>query len=178
MQVVSGRIDRKSAHFEAPAREGLEAQLDEFLVWFAVSRRDDTFDPLLRSGIAHFWFITRHPFDDGNGRLARALTALALAQSQPQAIRLHSTTAAARTAHEKSAHRCRAAVSRTPAVGLRTLALTADSLAILSTVERPAPATATGDDREHRCATPDAHNGSFGRSRKSRNACSARACCR
>lgn len=93
MQVVSGRIDRPVVHFEAPPREGLEAQLDAFLAWFATSRGDETLDPLLRAGIAHFWFVTLHPFDDGNGRLTRALTDLALAQAQPQAIRFHAMSA-------------------------------------------------------------------------------------
>ncbi len=93
MQVVSGRIDRPTVHFEAPPREGLEAQFDEFLAWFAASQQDAALDPLLRAGIAHFWFVTLHPFDDGNGRLARALTDLALAQAQPQAIRFHAMSA-------------------------------------------------------------------------------------
>ncbi len=93
MQVVSGRLDRPNVHFEAPPRERLEAQLDAFLAWFASSRQDVTLDPLLRAGIAHFWFVTLHPFDDGNGRLTRALTDLALAQAQPQAIRFHAKSA-------------------------------------------------------------------------------------
>lgn len=93
MQVVSGRLDRPKVHFEAPPRTGLETQLDEFLAWFASSRQDVTLDPLLRAGIAHFWFVTLHPFDDGNGRLTRALTDLALAQAQPQAIRFHAMSA-------------------------------------------------------------------------------------
>lgn len=93
MQVVSGRIDRPTVHFEAPPRDGLEARLDAFLAWFASSRDDTTLDPLLRAGIAHFHFITLHPFDDGNGRLTRALTDLALAQAQPQAIRFHAMSA-------------------------------------------------------------------------------------
>ncbi|HDS0922664.1 TPA: Fic family protein [Stenotrophomonas maltophilia] len=93
MQVVSGRLDRPTVHFEAPPREGLEAQLDAFLTWFASSRNEVTLDPLLRAGVAHFWFVTLHPFDDGNGRLTRALTDLALAQAQPQAIRFHAMSA-------------------------------------------------------------------------------------
>ncbi|WNH53630.1 Fic family protein [Stenotrophomonas oahuensis] len=93
MQVVSGRIDRPTVHFEAPPREGLEQQVDAFLDWFAASRKDAGLDPLLRAGIAHFWFVTLHPFDDGNGRLTRALTDLALAQGQPQAIRFHAMSA-------------------------------------------------------------------------------------
>lgn len=93
MQVVSGRIDRPTVHFQAPPREGLEAQLEVFLDWFQATRGDAGFDPLLRAGIAHFWFVTLHPFDDGNGRLTRALTDLALAQAQPQAIRFHALSA-------------------------------------------------------------------------------------
>ncbi|HEY4292129.1 Fic family protein [Luteibacter sp.] len=93
MQVISGRIDRPTVHFEAPPREGLEAQVDQFLAWFEASRSDPVLDPLLRAGIAHFWFVTLHPFDDGNGRLTRALTDLALAQAQPEAIRFHAMSA-------------------------------------------------------------------------------------
>lgn len=93
MQVVSGRIDRPTVHFEAPHRDGLEAQVDDFIGWFNASRQDSALDPLLRAGIAHFWFVTLHPFDDGNGRLTRALTDLALAQAQPQAIRFHAMSA-------------------------------------------------------------------------------------
>lgn len=93
MQVVSGRTDRPVVHFEAPPREGLEAQLDRFLAWFETSRSDAGIDPLLRAGVAHFWFVTLHPFDDGNGRLTRALTDLALAQAEPQAIRFHAMSA-------------------------------------------------------------------------------------
>ena len=93
MQVVSGRLDRPRVHFEAPPRAGLEAQLERFLQWFADSRADAGLDPLLRAGIAHFWFVTLHPFDDGNGRLTRAITDLALAQADGQAIRLYAMSA-------------------------------------------------------------------------------------
>lgn len=93
MQVVSGRLDRPTVHFEAPPRAGLEAQLDDFLVWFESSRSDASLDPFLRAGIAHFWFVTLHPFDDGNGRLTRAITDLALAQGEQQAIRFYAMSA-------------------------------------------------------------------------------------
>lgn len=93
MQVVSGRIDRPVVHFEAPQREGLEQQMTAFIEWFNQSRSDPGLDPLLRAGIAHFWFVTLHPFDDGNGRLTRALTDLALAQSEQQAIRFYAMSA-------------------------------------------------------------------------------------
>ncbi|NIE76680.1 Fic family protein [Pantoea sp. Ap-967] len=93
MQVVSGRIDKPTVHFEAPPREGLEAQLHRFLCWFNDSQNDVKLDPLLRAGVAHFWFVTLHPFDDGNGRLTRAITDLALTQAQPQSIRLYAMSA-------------------------------------------------------------------------------------
>lgn len=93
MQVVSGRLDRPTVHFEAPPRPGLEEQLTDFLTWFENSRSDASLDPLLRAGIAHFWFVTLHPFDDGNGRLTRAITDLALAQGEHQAIRFYAMSA-------------------------------------------------------------------------------------
>lgn len=93
MQVVSGRVDRPTVHFEAPPRAGLEEQLADFLTWFEGSRSDAGLDPFLRAGIAHFWFITLHPFDDGNGRLTRAITDLALAQGEQQAIRFYAMSA-------------------------------------------------------------------------------------
>ena len=93
MQVVSGRLDGPTVHFEAPPRAGLEEQLDGFLAWFESSRRDAGLDPFLRAGIAHFWFVTLHPFDDGNGRLTRAITDLALAQGEQQAIRFYAMSA-------------------------------------------------------------------------------------
>lgn len=94
MQVVSGRIDRPTVHFEAPPREGLEARIADFLGWFDSSRRDATLDPLLRAALAHFWFVTLHPFDDGNGRITRALTDLALAQGEQQSIRFYAMSVA------------------------------------------------------------------------------------
>jgi len=93
MQVVSGRLDRPTVHFEAPPRPGLEQALDEFLEWFEASRTHAALDPLLRAGLAHFWFVTLHPFDDGNGRLTRAITDLALAQAEHQAIRFYAMSA-------------------------------------------------------------------------------------
>lgn len=93
MQVVSGRIDRPTVHFEAPPRKGLEQQLDQFLQWFEASQHQTALDPMLRAGIAHFWFVTLHPFDDGNGRLTRTITDLALAQGEAQAIRFYAMSA-------------------------------------------------------------------------------------
>lgn len=91
MQVVSGGVGREKVHFIAPPRQGLESQLDRFLAWFS--------DPpaglggLLRAGLAHLWFVTLHPFEDGNGRLARALTDMALSQDEGQPMRLFSLSA-------------------------------------------------------------------------------------
>ena len=93
MQVISGRLDKPTVHFQAPPRDSLEGQVDAFLDWFASSRQATNLDPLLRAGIAHFWFVTLHPFDDGNGRLTRAITDLALAQAERQAIRFYAMSA-------------------------------------------------------------------------------------
>lgn len=94
MQVVSGRLDKPKVHFEAPPREVLEDEMAAFLAWFDASRHDPALDPLLRAGIAHFWFVTLHPFEDGNGRLARAIADRALAQADQQSIRLYTMSAA------------------------------------------------------------------------------------
>ncbi|WP_223449098.1 MULTISPECIES: Fic family protein [Pseudomonas] len=93
MQVVSGRLDKPTVHFEAPPRLGLERQLEIFLDWFESGRSQAGLDPLLRAGLAHFWFVTLHPFDDGNGRLTRTITDLALAQGEAQAIRFYAMSA-------------------------------------------------------------------------------------
>ena len=94
MQVVSGRLDKPTVHFEAPGRDSLEQQLAAFVAWFNDSRHEATLDPLLRAGITHLWFITLHPFDDGNGRITRLLTDLALAQAENQSIRLYAMSVA------------------------------------------------------------------------------------
>jgi Fic family protein len=83
MQVASGPVGREKVHFEAPAAERLETEMTAFLEWFE-SKQD--LDPVLKAGIAHLWFVTLHPFEDGNGRIARAITdcALARADNSPQ----------------------------------------------------------------------------------------------
>ena len=93
MQVVSGRIDKPKIHFEAPPRSLLDKQLAQFIEWFNQSN-NPSLDPLVRAAITHFWFITLHPFDDGNGRITRALTDLALAQADAQSIRLYAMSSA------------------------------------------------------------------------------------
>ncbi len=94
MRVVSGRIDRPTVPFEAPPRAVLEQELATFMDWFNSSEDDPRIDPLLRAAVTHFWFVTLHPFDDGNGRITRALTDLALAQADSQSIHLYAMSVA------------------------------------------------------------------------------------
>ena len=89
MQVISGARDRLIVHFEAPPREGLGQALATFIDWFNTSFDDPCLDPLLRAAICQLWFVTLHPFDDGNGRITRALTDLALSQADNQSISLY-----------------------------------------------------------------------------------------
>lgn len=89
MQVVSGRIERPTVHFEAPNRAILDLELHKFITWFNASKNTPSLDPLLRAAITHLWFITLHPLDDGNGRITRLLTDLALAQAERQSVRFY-----------------------------------------------------------------------------------------
>jgi Fic family protein len=90
MQVVSGALGHEHVHFEAPKAEFVEEEMEAFLAWF---NRSDDRDPVVRAGIAHLWFVTIHPFDDGNGRIARAITDMALARSENSAQRFYSMSA-------------------------------------------------------------------------------------
>ena len=87
MQVVSGPIGRQRVHFQAPPALALDAEMGRFLDWF--SRRPGP-EGLLRAGLAHLWFVTVHPFEDGNGRVARAIADQALAQSEASGQRFYS----------------------------------------------------------------------------------------
>jgi Fic family protein len=78
MQVISGPIGHFKVHYEAPAAERLEAEMEKFLTWF---NQPSNVDPFLLAGIAHFWFVSIHPFEDGNGRLARVIADCALARA-------------------------------------------------------------------------------------------------
>jgi len=78
MQVVSGPIGREKVHFEAPEAERLETEMARFLKWF---NTPPSIDPVLKAGITHLWFVTIHPFEDGNGRIARAIGDMALSQA-------------------------------------------------------------------------------------------------
>lgn len=87
MQVVSGPLGREKVHFEAPPATEIESEIDRFLSWF---NTNTTLDPLLKAGIAHLWFVTIHPFEDGNGRIARAVTEMALARGEDTQQRAYS----------------------------------------------------------------------------------------
>ena len=90
MQVVSGAIGKERVHYEAPEAMRLKTEMDKFLEWF---NKDDSMDLVLKAGIAHLWFVTIHPFDDGNGRIARAIADMALARSEKSAQRFYSMSA-------------------------------------------------------------------------------------
>lgn len=87
MQVVSGPVGRETVHFEAPPTKAVTKEMRSFLKWFNSKHKTD---PVLAAGIAHLWFVTVHPFDDGNGRIARAITDLALARSEGTSQRFYS----------------------------------------------------------------------------------------
>lgn len=90
MQVVSGPYGRETVHYEAPGHERLKTEMARFLAWF--NTPDET-EPVIRAALAHFWFVTIHPFEDGNGRIARAIADLALARSESSAQRFYSMSA-------------------------------------------------------------------------------------
>jgi Fic family protein len=90
MQVVSGPLGREQVHFEAPFAEQVAAEMTQFLAWFNSTL---PLDAVLKAGIAHLWFVTIHPFEDGNGRVARALTELQLARADASAQRFYSLSA-------------------------------------------------------------------------------------
>ena len=92
MRVVSGRIGHDTVHFEAPPYEQIDTEMSRFIDWFN-SDDSQTLDGLIRAGVAHLWFITIHPFEDGNGRIARAITDMALAQDERLTMRLFSLSA-------------------------------------------------------------------------------------
>lgn len=87
MQVVSGPVGRERVHFEAPTADRLEDEMRQFLEWFNGDARTE---PVLKAALAHVWFVTIHPFDDGNGRIARGIADMALARSEGSARRFYS----------------------------------------------------------------------------------------
>ena len=90
MQVVSGPVHRRRVHFEAPPAGSLDLEVDRFLDWLNGSEADP---PLIKAGLAHLWFVTIHPFDDGNGRIARAIGDLLLTRADWNAQRFYSLSA-------------------------------------------------------------------------------------
>jgi len=91
MQVVSGPIGKEKVHYEAPAASLIEREMSGFLTW-ANDAADKT-DAVLRAALAHLWLVTIHPFDDGNGRIARAIADWALARSEGSSQRFYSMSA-------------------------------------------------------------------------------------
>jgi Fic family protein len=90
MQVVSGPISKERVHFEAPEAKRLAREMKAFLKWF--NRPPET-DPALKAALAHLWFVTIHPFDDGNGRIARTIADMGLARSETSPKRFYSMSA-------------------------------------------------------------------------------------
>jgi Fic family protein len=90
MQVVSGPVGRERVHFEAPAAARLDDEMGRFLDWF---NGDATTDAVLKAAQCHLWFVTIHPFDDGNGRIARAIADMSLARSEESPQRFYSMSA-------------------------------------------------------------------------------------
>lgn len=90
MRVVSGPVGREKIHFEAPHADRLKAEMAGFIDWF---NAPPSIDPVLQAAVAHFWFVTIHPFEDGNGRIARAIADMALARADRTAERFYSMSA-------------------------------------------------------------------------------------
>jgi len=87
MQVISGAMGKEKIHFQAPDAGRMEEEMTHFINWF---NEDTTMDGVLKAGIAHLWFVTIHPFDDGNGRIARAIADMQLSRADASAQRFYS----------------------------------------------------------------------------------------
>jgi Fic family protein len=98
MQVVSGPLGNEHVHYEAPRAARLGKEMTEFLDWF---EGDKKIDPVLRAGLAHLWFVTIHPFEDGNGRIARAIADMVLARSEDSPRRFYSMSAQIQKEHKQ-----------------------------------------------------------------------------
>ena len=97
MQVASGPLGREHVHYEAPKAELVDREMTSFLDWFD---SNDKIDAVLQAGLAHLWFVTIHPFDDGNGRIARAIADMALARSEHSPHRFYSMSAQIQKEHK------------------------------------------------------------------------------
>jgi len=121
MRVVSGAVGREKIHFQAPDAARLNGEIKAFLAWFAGS---EDMDPVIKAGIAHLWFVTVHPFEDGNGRIARAITDMQLGRSDGTKDRFYSMSVQIRQERkayygilestQKSADASRAGIDITP----------------------------------------------------------------
>ena len=98
MQVVSGAMGKQRVHFQAPDATVLPTEVQQFLNWF---NAESDYDPILKSGIAHLWFVTLHPFDDGNGRISRAIADMQLARADKSMQRFYSMSAQIRLERNK-----------------------------------------------------------------------------
>lgn len=94
MQVLSGPFGRERVHYEAPAAPRLDEEMSRFLDWF---EEKEEIDPVIKAAVAHLWFVTVHPFEDGNGRIARAIADMALARSEDSPQRFYSMSAQIRS---------------------------------------------------------------------------------
>src|SRR5690606_14277227 len=90
MQVVSGPLSHPIIHFQAPDSAGVPHEMELFLNWF---NGETNVNPVMKAAIAHFWFVTIHPFDDGNGRIARAIADMQLASADESSQRFYSMSA-------------------------------------------------------------------------------------
>lgn len=90
MQIVSGPMGKEKVHYQAPSADSIESEMIRFLEWF---ENEHDIDLVLKAAIAHLWFVTIHPFDDGNGRITRALTDTMLARSDKSTKRFYSISA-------------------------------------------------------------------------------------
>lgn len=98
MRVLSGAYGREKIHFEAPPADALEEEMKHFLSWWEESK--GKVEGVIRAAVAHLWFVTIHPFEDGNGRIARAITDMALAQDDKQRVRYYALSAQIMTERE------------------------------------------------------------------------------
>ena len=98
MRVISGPAGKEKVHFEAPEASRLEGEMEKFLDWF---NKQENIDPILKAGIAHLWFVTIHPFEDGNGRIARAIGDMALARADGTKERFYSLSSQIKAEHKE-----------------------------------------------------------------------------
>ena len=106
MQIVSGPMGMEEIHFGAPAATRLEEEMNQFMMWF---NSDDNMEPVLKSALAHFWFVSIHPFDDGNGRIARAIADCQLARADRTSQRYYSMSSQIMLAKKQYYHKLESA---------------------------------------------------------------------